>query len=106
MHRLPRVVAARDGIPLLDDDSTLKVAAVVWCTGLGPDYDWLHLDALDDAGHLRHQQGVVASEPGLYAVGLPYQRSITSHLLGGVSADAEYIVDHLTTQTNRPGMSH
>jgi len=99
VHRLPRVVDARDGMPLLDDGRTLTVAAVVWCTGLGPDYHWLHLDALNDAGHLRHRQGVIASEPGLYAVGLPYQRSTTSHLLGGVGADAKHVVDHLIAHT-------
>ncbi|MGI8626407.1 MAG: hypothetical protein ACR2J5_07535 [Geodermatophilaceae bacterium] len=45
---------------------------------------------------------ILDSEPGLYAVGLPYQRSVTSHLLGGVDADAEYVVDHLTARTERP----
>jgi hypothetical protein len=47
-----------------------------------------------------------SSVPRLYAVGLSYQRSIASHLLGGVGADPKYIVDHLTTRTDRPGTSH
>jgi len=99
VHRLPRVVDARDGVPLPGDGRALTVAAVVWCTGLGPDYHWLHLDALDPAGQLSHHEGILDSEPGVYAVGLPYQRSITSHLLGGVGADAEHVVDHLTART-------
>jgi len=106
VHRRQRVVDVRDGFPLLADGHTLPVAAVVWCTGLSPDYHWLHLDALDPAGQLRHQQGIIDSQPGLYAVGLPYQRSITSHLLGGVGADAKYIVAPPTTRTDRPGTSH
>ena len=99
VHRLPRVVDARDGVPVLADGRALPATAVVWCTGLAPDYHWLHLDALDPTGQLRHHEGILDSEPGLYAVGLPYQRSITSHLLGGVGADAEHVVDHLTART-------
>ncbi|MEJ7757796.1 MAG: NAD(P)/FAD-dependent oxidoreductase [Nocardioidaceae bacterium] len=106
VHRLPRVIDVRDGVPLMADGRTLPVTAVVWCTGLGPDYHWLHLDALDAAGQLRDQQGVIDGQPGLYAVGLPYQRSIASHLLGGVGADAKYIVDHCSTRTDRSGAPH
>ncbi|MDK3258507.1 hypothetical protein [Blastococcus capsensis] len=39
-----------------------------------------------------------ALEPGPYAVGLPYQRSIPSHLVGGVGADARSVVDHLVAR--------
>jgi putative flavoprotein involved in K+ transport len=95
VERLPRVAGARDGLPLLDDGRTVQPATVVWCTGLRPDLGWLHLDVFDAAGRLRHRGGVVPDEPGLYAVGLPYQRSITSHLVGGVGADARRVVDHL-----------
>ncbi len=55
--------------------------------------------ARDPAGQLRHHEGILDSEPGVYAVGRPYQRSITSHLLGGVGADAEHVVDHFTART-------
>lgn len=98
VQRVPRLVAAEDGLPVLEDGRRVSPAAVVWCTGLRPDYDWLSLDAIDSAGRLRHRGGVIASEPGLYAVGLPWQRSITSHLVGGVGADAEHVVDHLTSR--------
>ncbi|MDQ3611258.1 MAG: NAD(P)/FAD-dependent oxidoreductase [Actinomycetota bacterium] len=93
--RQPRVTGVRDGRPLLADDRTLAVASVVWCTGFRPHYGWLQLDVLDTTGRLRHRGGIVHGEPGLYAVGLPYQRSVTSHLVGGVGADARYVVDHL-----------
>lgn len=98
VERLPRVTGVRGGLPLLEDGRTVEPATVVWCTGLRPDYRWLHLDVLEDDGRLRHRGGVVAGQPGLYAVGLPYQRSITSHLLGGVGADARFVVDHIVAR--------
>ncbi|MGY2003808.1 flavin-containing monooxygenase [Blastococcus sp. SYSU DS1024] len=101
VQRHPRVTGTCDGMPLLADGRTLAVTAVVWATGFRPDYSWLHLDVLDPDGRLRHRGGVVDDCPGLYAVGLPYQRSITSHLLGGVGADARHVVDHLLAR-DRP----
>lgn len=95
IRRRPRVDGVRDGLPLLSDATTVDTDAIVWCTGSRPDYTWLDLDVLDERGRLRHTRGVVADEPGLYAVGLPYQRSITSHLLGGVGADAKHVVDQI-----------
>ena len=71
---------------------------MVWCTGLRPDLTWLHLDVPNTAGRRRNRRGVVTGAPGLYAVGLPYQRSITSHLVGGVGADARRFVDHLVAR--------
>ncbi len=99
MQRQPRVTGVRDGMPLLADGRTLAVAAVIWCTGSCPDYRWLHLDVLDAVGHLRHRGGVVQGAPRLYTVGLPYQHSITSHLLGGVGADARHVADNLLART-------
>ncbi len=98
VQRLPPVTGARDGLPLLADGRVVTAAAVVWCTGLRPDYSWLRLDAIDHDGRLQHRGGVVASQPGLYAVGLPYQRSITSHLLGGVGDDAKHITKHIASR--------
>ena len=94
VRRVPRTVGVRDGLPLLDDGSTCTVSAVVWCTGLRPDHRYVRVPVLDDAGRLVHRRGVTAW-PGLYAVGLPHQSSITSHLVGGVGTDARRVVHHL-----------
>ncbi len=96
IRRLPRVVGVRGGSPLLADRRTVQVSAVVWCTGFRPDYRFLDLPVCDAAGRLVHRRGVVTGEPGLYAVGLPHQSSITSHLVGGVGTDAAYVVDQLS----------
>lgn len=103
IRRLPRVVGTRDGSPLLAGGRTVEVSAVVWCTGLRPDHRFIHLPAVSPAGRLGHRRGVVTGEPGLYVVGLPYQSSITSHLVGGVGTDAGYVVDQLSRRgTGRP----
>lgn len=96
VQRHPRVAGVQEGMPLLADGRTLEVAAVIWCTGFRPDYSWLDLDAAVEAkGRLRQRGGIVKSQPGLYAVGLPYQRSPTSHLIGGVGVDARHVIDHV-----------
>jgi putative flavoprotein involved in K+ transport len=94
VRRVPRTVGARDGLPLLDDGSTFPVSAVVWCTGLRPDHRCVRVPVLDEEGRLVHRRGITAW-PGLYAVGLPHQSSITSHLVGGVGTDARHVVRHL-----------
>jgi len=99
VERVPRVVAIRDGAPMLEDGRLLAPRAVMWCTGLRPDHGWLHVDAFDADDRLRHHNGVVRDVPGLYVVGLPWQRSITSHLLGGVGADAEHVVRRLAARS-------
>lgn len=98
--RLPRVEGVRDGRPLLADARTLEPTTVVWCTGLGPDYDWIGSRFLQDTGRPRHDRGVT-HEPGLYVLGLPNQSTITSHLIGGVGADAGHVVDHLIRRSVR-----
>lgn len=98
VHRVPRTVGVRDGSPLHDDGFTSPVSAVVWCTGLRPDFRYVRLPVLDEAGRLVHRRGITAW-PGLYAVGLRYQSSITSHLVGGVGTDARRVVRHLIRRT-------
>jgi putative flavoprotein involved in K+ transport len=64
------------------------VANVVWCTGYRHDFGWIDLPVFDDDGRPRHDRGVVPDQPGLFFVGLFFQTSITSALLGGVGSDA------------------
>jgi putative flavoprotein involved in K+ transport len=67
---------------------------VVWATGYRPRYPWLDQNLLDPAGRLRHDGGVVDA-PGLYVLGLPFQRRRKSAFLDGVGRDAEALVLHL-----------
>jgi putative flavoprotein involved in K+ transport len=63
------------------------VTSVVWATGFRRDLSWLRVPVLDPAGELVHRGGVTAA-PGLYGIGLRFQRTRKSHFIGGVGEDA------------------
>jgi hypothetical protein len=95
VERVPRTAEVRTGVPVLADGRMMEVSNVIWCTGFRPDFDWIDLPILDDAGHVVHQRGVVSSAPGLYVVGQFFLHSLTSSLVGGVGRDTAYIARHI-----------
>ena len=86
----PRAVAAEGSKVSFSDGSALEVQAVIWATGYRPDHSWIDLPVFDDGGRVVHQRGVTAS-PGLYFLGLSWQYTRGSALLGWVKDDAEYV---------------
>jgi putative flavoprotein involved in K+ transport len=102
VERLPRVAGVREGLPELEDGRVLDVANVVWCTGFRDDYSWLELPAFGDDGRPAHDRGVVASQPGLYFVGLVFQYSATSDVLPGVGRDAKRIAGQIARRSLAP----
>lgn len=98
-----RTTGTKDGRPQLEDGRVLDVASVIWCTGFLPDYSWIALPVFDGYGYPIHSRGVVESHPGLYFMGLLFQRSLGSGLIMGVGKDAEYIANHIQgRQARRP----
>jgi putative flavoprotein involved in K+ transport len=73
-----------------------KIGNVIWATGYRRTYPWLHLPVLDSAGEIQHRYGITAI-PGLYVLGLRFQRRRASHFIGGVGADAAFLAEHFTT---------
>jgi putative flavoprotein involved in K+ transport len=59
----------------------------VWATGFRTDYSWLDVPGVIVDGQVRHHDGVT-QVPGLYFLGLPWQTSRGSALLGFVGVDA------------------
>lgn len=76
------------------------ITTVVWATGFRRHYPWLPPEAVDDHGEIRHRHGIGAL-PGLYVVGLRFQRHRNSNFIGGVGRDARFVVDHLTGASDR-----
>jgi putative flavoprotein involved in K+ transport len=105
VRRVPRVVGTRDGQPLLADQQVLEVANVIWCTGFAPDFSWINLPIFgEDRSEPLHHRGVVASQPGLYFVGLSFLYAMSSGFLPGVDRDAEHIVQAILERAGRtPG---
>ncbi|MEV0293937.1 hypothetical protein [Nocardia sp. NPDC050710] len=75
------------------------VRNVVWCTGFDKDTAWIEIPITGDDGWPEQQRGVVASSPGLYFVGLPFQYAFASVLIGGVGRDAERVARHIARRT-------
>jgi putative flavoprotein involved in K+ transport len=95
VRRVPRVERVRDGRPVLADGQVLDPGTIIWCTGFVPDLGWIDLPIIGPDGQVRHERGVVPDQPGLYFVGLPFQSSVASQLVGGVGVDAKYISEQI-----------
>jgi len=92
--RVGRVEEERGGLPLCGD-VVLEPRVVVWCTGFEPAYDWIDLPIFDGCGRLRNERGVATDLPGLYFLGLRFQHRLSSSLIGGVGADAAFVVEQV-----------
>lgn len=100
-----RTTGVDDGRPSLDDGTVLDVRTVVWCTGFHADFGWIQLPVFGDDGYPIHARGVVEAQPGLYFMGLPFQTTLSSALIGGVGRDAAHIALHVHERQQRPAVS-
>ena len=89
-----RAVSASHNTVSFADGTQLRVDAVVWATGYQPDYSWIETPVLDAGGRVHHHRGVT-NLPGLYFLGLSWQHTRGSALLGWVKDDAEYIATQI-----------
>jgi putative flavoprotein involved in K+ transport len=90
-----RATAAAGSEVTFADGDTTAVGTVIWATGYRLDHSWVDVPVFDDAtGRIRHDRGVTDS-PGLYTLGLPWQHTRGSALLGWVKDDAAYIADQI-----------
>jgi putative flavoprotein involved in K+ transport len=95
----PRAVSATQNTVSFADGTDLRVDAVVWATGYRPDYSWIEAPALDAEGRVRHHRGIT-DVPGLYFLGLYWQHTRGSALLGWVKDDAEHIATQIETRAD------
>ena len=107
-NRLPeRVLPSEPPVPLHSADSArcldlrdAGVSTVIWATGYRRDYQWLDVPVLNADRELIHTGGITPT-PGLYALGLRFQRTRRSNFLDGVGADAIAITQHLLRRQRR-----
>ncbi len=91
----PRLVDAEGRMVRFADHSTLEdVRVVVWATGYRSDYAWIHIPGVVREGRLVHRRGVT-EVPGLYFLGLSWQNTRGSALLGFVDDDAAWLADRV-----------
>jgi putative flavoprotein involved in K+ transport len=85
-----RSVSATSGTVVFDDSTRFAPRTVIWATGFGLDHSWIDAPVFDEDGRLIHHRGITPS-PGLYFLGLPWQHTRGSALLGWVKHDAALI---------------
>ncbi len=90
----PRLVGASGRTLTFADGSELDADAVVWATGYRPDHSWIRLPVHAPEGGVVHRRGVT-EVPGLYFLGLSWQHTRGSALLGWVKDDAAFIADRI-----------
>jgi putative flavoprotein involved in K+ transport len=100
IKRVSRTVGVRDGMPLLENGVVLDLTNVIWCTGFQPGFAWIDLPVQAGEGPI-HERGVVASQPGLYFVGLHFLYALSSVMIHGVDRDAEHIAQVIQQQARQ-----
>jgi putative flavoprotein involved in K+ transport len=95
----PRLVDAEGRTVRFADHHLLEdVGVVVWATGYRSDYAWIRIPGVVREGHVVHRRGV-AEVPGLYFLGLSWQHTRGSALLGFVNDDAAYLAEQIASPT-------
>ena len=91
----PRAINAIDDRILYEEGSETRIDNIIWATGFKRNDSWIDINtAFDAQGVIIHERGV-SPVAGLYFVGLPWQTSRGSALLGWVKYDAQKIVNHI-----------
>jgi putative flavoprotein involved in K+ transport len=91
----PRLIDAEGRTVRFANHGLLEdVGVVVWATGYRSDYAWIHIPGVVREGHVVHRRGVTEVS-GLYFLGLSWQHTRGSALLGFVADDAAWLADRV-----------
>jgi putative flavoprotein involved in K+ transport len=91
----PRVTSANGDSIRFADGNQSRPATLVWATGFRSDYSWIDIpDVICDTG-VQHERGITPV-PGLTFIGLPWQHTRGSALLGFVKDDATWLARCIT----------
>ena len=86
----PLKIPARTSIDLAAE----AITTVIWTSGFRPDYGWVHYPVFDDMGFPVQVDGR-SSVPGLYFMGVHFQRKAQSAVLYGVGEDAQLVAEDI-----------
>jgi putative flavoprotein involved in K+ transport len=92
----PRVAESDARTVRFTDGTSLAAGTVVWATGYRSGYSWIGIPGVVRDGAILHRRGATAV-PGLYFLGLSWQHTRGSALLGFVHDDAAYLAGLITT---------
>jgi len=93
----PRVAGTTGRTVTFADGGAAEFDAVVWATGFTVNHSWIDIpDVKDEQGRVLHRRGVTPS-PGLYLLGLTWQHTRGSALLGWVGDDAAFLAEQVAS---------
>lgn len=96
-----RAIATADSSISFADGGSLEPTTVIWATGFGVDHSWIDAPVFGQDGSLLHERGVTSS-PGLYFLGMAWQHTRGSALLGWVKDDARHIAHDIEQFQSHP----
>jgi putative flavoprotein involved in K+ transport len=100
-----RLTGAEGRTATFEGGATAEVEGVLWATGYRTDHSWIDVPGVrDDSGRVIHERGITPAA-GLYMLGLSWQHSRTSALLGWVTRDAQYIADAIESSDRKKSAS-
>jgi putative flavoprotein involved in K+ transport len=89
-----RTTAASGAGVTFADGTCLAPATVIWATGFRRDDAWIDVPVFDERGRVVHERGLTAA-PGLSFLGMSWQHTRGSALLGWVGDDAAHLAEHI-----------
>jgi putative flavoprotein involved in K+ transport len=93
-----RLASATGRRAVFDDGSEQDIDAIVWATGYRSDFSWIDVPGVrDESGGIIHRRGVTDA-PGLFFIGLTWQHTRGSALIGFVGDDAAFIARRIGSQ--------
>jgi putative flavoprotein involved in K+ transport len=100
-----RLASAVGRRAVFEDGSGLDVDAILWATGYRSDFSWIDIPRIkDESGRIVHRRGVTDS-PGLLFIGLTWQHTRGSALIGFVKEDAAFIAGRIDSALDRGARS-
>jgi putative flavoprotein involved in K+ transport len=93
----PAAAGAQGRTVRFADGTALDAGIVIWATGYRADYSWIDIPGVIRDGKVIHLRGA-AQVPGLYFLGLSWQHTRGSALLGFVHDDAAHLAGLITTK--------
>lgn len=101
---VPHWPAFADARPRSLDLRAAGITSVLWATGYRRRHEWLPDAVRDPRGEIRHVGGVTPL-PGLFVLGLPFQRHRSSSFLDGVGLDAQYLAERIAANLRHTGVA-
>jgi putative flavoprotein involved in K+ transport len=93
-----RLTRAKGRRAVFEDGSEQDIDAIVWATGYRSDFSWIDIPTIkDESGGIIHRRGVTDAS-GVFFIGLTWQHTRGSALIGFVDDDAAFIAGRIDSR--------